>query len=77
MENMIEHNPAKFLNYPKNTKNVREGLSVIGIEVCRETCNEDRERAVFEFFLARVRLTPLRYTLNYHKHQSKRVPKVL
>ncbi len=49
---IIEYNPAKFLHYPKYTKNVREGLSVIDIEVCRETCNADRQRAVFEFLLA-------------------------
>lgn len=41
-----------FLHYPKFTKNVREGLSVIDIEVCREACNADRQRAVFEFLLA-------------------------
>jgi len=36
---MLEDNPAKFLHYPKYTKNVREGLGVVDIEVCRESCN--------------------------------------
>lgn len=52
MEDMIEYNPAKFLHYPKYTKNVREGLGVIDIEICREACITYRERAIFEFLLA-------------------------
>ncbi len=52
LEGLLEDNPAKFLHYPKYTKNVREGLGVVDIEVCRESCNSNRERAVFEFLLA-------------------------
>ncbi len=52
MEDMIDYNPAKFLHYPKYTKNIREGLGVIDIELCREACNSTRDRAIFEFLLA-------------------------
>ena len=52
MENLIDYNPAIHLHYPKYTHNTREGLSVIEIELCREACKTDRERAVFEFLLA-------------------------
>ncbi len=37
---------------PQINKSVKEGLSVIDVEQCREACNSTRERAVFEFLLA-------------------------
>jgi integrase/recombinase XerD len=52
IEDIIDYNPCKHLHYPKYIHNIREGLGIIDIELCREACESLRERAIFEFLLA-------------------------
>jgi integrase/recombinase XerD len=51
-EDLISKNPAKQLAAPKRSKHFRDALSIEQVENCRNSCTTQRERALFEFFLA-------------------------
>lgn len=51
-EEYITKNPMRKIKSPKLPKKLREGLTAMELEITREACRTDRERALIEFLFS-------------------------